>query len=275
MTIGAWISTKTKELEKANIATARLDCLVLLSAEIGRDKSWVLAHPEYELQIEQIEKLSTKITQRAQHMPLAYLRGKCEFYGREFVVNADVLVPRPDSESMVELLKRVASRESRTTVIDVGTGSGCLAITAKLELSNVQVIAIDIDNSCLAIAQKNADKLGAKVHFLQGDLLQPIRDSRLETRGSIVLANLPYIPLGYPINQAATHEPRLALYSGTDGLDHYRDLFASAETLPASPAHIITEALQVQHKDLAAIAMQHGYKLKETDGLAQLFSLIQ
>ncbi len=271
MTVDSWISTALKLLNSTGIETARLDCLVLLSDELGCDKSWVLAHPEHVLQIEQVNKLNTLIARRGLHTPLAYIRGYAEFYGREFKVNEHVLVPRPETESMIELLKRVAKRESRTTVIDVGTGSGCLAITAKLELPNVDVIAIDIDESCLLVAQKNTDKLGAKIRFLQGDLLGPIRDSRLETRDSIVLANLPYVPLDYPINQAATHEPSIALFSGVDGLDHYRQLFSGADALPIPPAYIITEALLEQHGALTHIALQNHYALLQTNGLAQVF----
>lgn len=268
-----WLNEAEHLLTNAGITTARLDCLVLLSDELGCDKSWVLAHHEHVLQIEQLEKLNTKVALRTQHTPLAYLRGKAEFYGREFMVNEYVLVPRPESEGMIELLKRVASRESRTTVIDVGTGSGCLAITAKLELPNVDVIAVDIDETCLVVAQNNAYKLGAEVRFLHGDLLQPIRDSKLETQDVIVLSNLPYVPVNYAINQAAAHEPSLALYGGADGLDHYRQLFKQAQHLTTSPHFIITEALTEQHGPLTAVANGSGYSLVAVDGLAQCFKI--
>lgn len=268
-----WLNEAEHLLTNAGITTARLDCLVLLSDELGCDKSWVLAHHEHVLQIEQFEKLNTKVALRAQHTPLAYLRGKAEFYGREFIVNEHVLVPRPESESMIELLKRVVSRESRATVIDVGTGSGCLAITTKLELPSARVVAIDIDDFCLVLAQKNADKLGAKIEFLLGDILQPIRDSKLEARDSVVLANLPYVPVNYSLNQAAAHEPSLALYGGADGLDHYRQLFKQAQLLTTSPHFIITEALTEQHGPLTAVANGSGYSLVAVDGLAQCFRI--
>lgn len=267
-----WLNEAEHLLTNAGITTARLDCLVLLSDELGCDKSWVLAHHEHVLQIEQLEKLNTKVALRTQHTPLAYLRGKAEFYGREFMVNEYVLVPRPESEGMIELLKRVVSRESRATVIDVGTGSGCLAITTKLELPSARVVAIDIDDFCLVLAQKNADKLGAKIEFLLGDILQPIRDSKLEARDSVVLANLPYVPVNYSLNQAAAHEPKTALFSGADGLDHYRRLFAESEVYSNPPAFIITEALTEQHRALTSIAKSCNYILAATDGLAQVFA---
>ena len=271
ITLGSWLHAAEKHLKNAGIDTARLDCLVLLSDELLCDKSWVLAHPEHILQIEQTEKLDTKIIHRARHTPLAYIRGHAEFYGRDFIVNTDVLVPRSESEDMIDLLKQVMTSDIET-VYDIGTGSGVLAITIKLEFPRVTVIATDIDNTCLGTAQKNALILGADVAFIQGDLLQPIRDSRLETRDSIFLANLPYVPSDYPVNKAATYEPSLALYSGPDGLGHYRTLFTQLTTLTKSPTHVITESLQDQHGALAGIAEHNGYSLALVKGLAQLFA---
>lgn len=271
MTVGAWLRENERVLRDAGVTTARLDTLVLLADELARDKSWLLAHPEHVLQIEQLKKLSTKITQRADHVPLAYLRGHAEFYGREFTVDANVLVPRPESEDMIELLKQAASFESQVAICDIGTGSGCLAITAKLELPGATVIATDIDKSCLNTARENAARLGADVIFLQGDLLQPIRKTKNEKRKTIIVANLPYVPLDYPINQAAAHEPKRALFSGTDGLDHYREFFAQVPTLTVCPACIITESLAEQHAGLVKIAELYNFTLQTTKGLAQLF----
>jgi methylase of polypeptide subunit release factors len=140
------------------------------------------------------------------------------------------------------------------------------------------VTATDIDAKCLLIAQQNARKLGAKVEFVRGDLLEPLRDSiparsagGLETRDSIILANLPYVPAGYPVNKAASHEPASALFSGTDGLDHYRRLFAQAAELPHRPTYIITESLEQQHGELQTLAEAHGYMLAAAVGLAHCF----
>lgn len=272
MTIEAWLQNNTSQLANAQIETARLDCLVLLSDELGQDKSWILAHNEHELQIEQLKRLSTKITQRSIHTPLAYLREKCEFYGREFFVNTHALVPRPESEDIIELLKVDTSRTAAVMIFDIGTGSGNLAVTAKLELSNATVIATDIDNDCLSLAKSNAANLGADIAFIQGDLLEPLSQLGNIKRGVTILANLPYVPLGYPINRAATHEPRLALFSGADGLDHYRRLFTELHALDNPADRVITESLSSQHAALASLAAKHGYKLTSTRGLAQLFA---
>ena len=271
MQIDTWLKESIHTLNQAQIETARLDCLVLLSDEIGKDKSWVLAHPEYELQIEHLNFLSTKITQRAQHTPLAYIRGKSEFYGRDYVVNTDVLVPRPESEDMIDILRQIADYQQPPTIYDIGTGSGALASTAKLELPKSTVFATDIDPACLRVAKNNAERLEAHVTFLQGDLLEPVRKLKVTSLSLIILANLPYVPTNYPVNHAATQEPKHALYSGTDGLDHYRSLFTGLKGLPTPPEYLITESLLDQHEALAKIAKKHSYTPTMSSGLVQLF----
>ena len=270
-TIASWLEQSIATLQHAGIETARLDALVLLSDELGQDKSWCLAYSEHKLQRSQVNNLNTKVAQRAQHTPLAYVRGHTEFYGREFEVTRQVLVPRPESEAMIELLKQAVGRsESGVVICDIGTGSGCLAITAKLELPESDVYASDVDPLCLQTARANATNLHADITFLQGDLLQPYA-LRQTADGLLLLANLPYVPTNYPINQAAAHEPKLALFSGKDGLDEYKQLFAQADTLAQKPLYIITESFLPQHTTLTEIASQAGYKLVAEQNLAQMF----
>lgn len=298
--INDWLRSITLQFEAAGIETARLDALVLLEDATGRDRAWLLAHPEYELDAKIATKLQKLIKRRITHEPLAYIRGKTEFYGREFEVNHDVLVPRPETEDMIDLLHSVVDDRPETIdeelqVVDVGTGSGCLAITAKLEFSAAKVYGTDISNAALKVAQQNAQKLGATVTFYSANLLQPVVTkkklrmtdqppfARLENRNAklVLLCNLPYVPDNYEINQAATHEPKLALFAGADGLDLYRELFAYInQQAPVNtnihnikPSYVLTEALTFQHAELSDIAQKSGYWLEETRGLAQLFRL--
>lgn len=272
MTASDWLKGTTNQLSDAGIESARLDAILLLCDELGVDKTAILAYPERKLQRSELQNLSTKVTQRTQHTPLAYLRGQVEFYGREFSVSHHVLVPRPESEAIIELCRQTAVHTSSATIIDIGTGSGCLAITAKLELPDTTVYATDINKDCLSVARTNAEALHATINLLTGNLLEPLRDSGYDAQGSIILANLPYVPLDYPINAAAKHEPRLALFSGRDGLDHYRTLFSQIHDFAIYPSFVIAEALESQHDTLADIAQEAGYALQETAGLAQLFS---
>ena len=263
MTINSWLKQAQITLETAGITTARLDCLVLLEDVSNHDRSWILAYPDYELQGSEIEILNTKIAQRATHLPLAYLRGKAEFYGREFQVTPHTLVPRPETETLIELLKSL-NLAPGTRLLDVGTGSGAIAITAYLELQGVHVSACDIDPECLEVARSNAAGLDAEVHFFESDLL-----TRTEPQDAVV-ANLPYVPDNFEINLAASHEPRHALFGGPDGLDLYRRMFEQLADAPAR--YVLTESLPPQHETLAAIAKAAGFSLDKTDDFIQLFS---
>lgn len=269
-TISNWLAHTQQQLLAGGIETARLDTLVLLCDELRREKSWVLANPDYILSPHNINTLNKLFAQRTQHVPLAYIRGRAEFYGRDFAVNTNVLVPRPESESTITLLMQYAQKHPLKYIADIGTGSGALAITAKLELPNADVTASDIDADCLQTAQRNAAMLGAAVDFIQSDLLESFPPLRT---GTVLLCNLPYVPDDYPINAAATHEPKLALFSGQDGLYHYRALFEQIRTLPTKPVCIITESLMQQHNALRLLAQTQDYHLADDDGLVQLFVL--
>ncbi len=270
MKVKAWLETSTQKLKKAGIATARLDTLVLLGDTLAADKSYVLAHLDLSLTLAQQKLLSSKLNQRLRHLPLAYVRGKTEFYGRDFLVNKDTLEPRPESETMIELLKSLGLA-AKTLIVDVGTGSGALAITAKLELPKIKVIGTEISKPALTIAQKNAKKLDVDVKFLQGDLLQPLPTSYFQLPTTL-LCNLPYVPDSHTINQAAMQEPKLAIFGGSDGLDLYRQLFDQITERPHKPKFILTESLPPQHQELAKIAQNHGYNLSKTADFIQLFT---
>jgi release factor glutamine methyltransferase len=267
MTIGEWLPETTAVLQAAGIATARLDALVLLEDVTGMDRASLLAHLEQMLTPEQTAELNTFITQRKGHIPLAYIRGQAPFYGRNFYVSPAVLVPRPETEDIItELLEVAHSLPANPCVVDVGTGSGCIGITAKLELPSAQVVLLDIDQSALEVANKNASALGAGVTVRQADLL-----SDLKEKADVVLANLPYVPDDYPINTAATHEPSLALFSGKDGLDDYRTFWKQVGTLPYKPTHIIIEALPEQGEALRALAAAQTYKIAHAGDFVQHF----
>lgn len=272
-----WLAWAADTLKVANISSARLDGLILLEDELQRDRAWILAHPEYQILAGSLKKLNKKLARREGHEPLAYIRGFTEFYGRNFLINKDVLEPRPESETMIELLKELVDSKqltvnNQTVVADIGTGSGALAITAKLELPKAEVIATDIDPKCLVVARKNSKKLNADIKFLQGDLLQPLStlDFKLST---ILLANLPYVPDNWKINQAAAMEPRIAIFGGPDGLDLYRQMFEQIKKLPRRPKYIFTESLPPQHKKLTTIAKNTGYKLQKSQDFIQTFIL--
>jgi release factor glutamine methyltransferase len=273
MRVTDWLKQANQELQTAGIGTARLDSLVLLEDGTGKDRAWLLARPGFELLPAQVIRLRKLLTRRAAHEPLAYIRGKTEFYGREFVLTQAVLEPRPESEAMIGLLKTLDQKgllkpndRQKLKIADVGTGSGALGITAALELSKALVELIDIDPEALKVAKTNVDKFTLNISLIKSDLLEQSSQDY-----DVLLCNLPYVPDSYHINQAATHEPSVAIFGGPDGLDLYRRLFKQVAKLPQQPLYILTEALPPQHASLEQLANKSGYKLKQTDDFVQVF----
>ncbi|HSH17861.1 MAG TPA: peptide chain release factor N(5)-glutamine methyltransferase [Candidatus Saccharimonadales bacterium] len=270
MQIEKWLVQNILTLQDAGIGTARLDALVLLEDLLDTDRAQLLAHPEHELTDAQTAILQEQIKRRARHVPLAYIRGKTEFYGRTFAVNDHVLEPRPETEMMIDLYKYLPGHD-RMRVADIGTGSGALAITVKLDMPDTTLYGIDIDQHCLDLARHNADRLKADITLVKGDFAAPLAD--LETPVDTLLCNLPYVPDNFQINTAATHEPRLAIFGGPDGLDTYRTLFGQLQGLQKSPRYVLTESLPPQHGELAEIAAAHGYGIQKREDFIQVFAL--
>ncbi|HSX34993.1 MAG TPA: HemK/PrmC family methyltransferase [Candidatus Saccharimonadales bacterium] len=272
MTTGEFLSATTATFKQAGIESARLDALILLEDALGQDRAIILAYPEHELTEHAAAQLHTKTMQREQQIPLAYIRGHAPFYGREFTVTEQVLVPRPESESMITLLKQHAP-EDVTNIADIGTGSGCLGITAVLELKQPDSAAphvhlYDTSVGALDVAKQNTERHrlhNASTH--RSDLLESIAEHL-----DIILANLPYVPEHVRLNAAAEHEPAEAIFSGPDGLDHYKRFWTQASTLKHTPQLIITESLPAQHHVNAELARAAGFFQLGRDGFAQAFA---
>lgn len=280
MGISDWLKNSTNLLKDAGVQTARLDCLVLLSDELGHDKAWILAHEDEKLPPNIHRRLDKCVEERSNHIPLAYIRGKSDFYGREFTVNEHTLVPRPETEAMMDMLinETASMRDDEGfTIVDVGTGSGCLIVSAYLEINarrpklKAKFLATDISKAALKIAKKNADKHGANIEFYYGNLLEPVI-SWLVTSGSrlIILANLPYVPNNYELNKSAQKEPGLAIFGGESGLELYEELFMQI-TKNDIPCSVYAEALDKQQKDLESLAIKYNFKETTKVGLAQVF----
>jgi release factor glutamine methyltransferase len=265
MTIGTFLEQSIKQLKGVGIDSARLDCLLLLEDALMQDRAHLLAHLEAEIPTKTGVELNTKIAQRSKHVPLAYIRGHTSFYGRDFLVSPDVLVPRPETESMIDLAKAITLPKN-PVIVDVGTGSGCVGLTLAAEIPESRVWLFDIDKKALAVARQNAKKLGIKATFARQNLL-PAEPRKI----NVLTANLPYVPTDLPINKAAHFEPKIALFSGSDGLDLYRELWQQLADHPAS--HVIIEALPSQHTELQKLAQKAAYQLMKSEGFAQHFSL--
>ncbi|MCA9338881.1 HemK family protein methyltransferase, partial [Candidatus Saccharibacteria bacterium] len=181
-------------------------------------------------------------------------RGYKEFYGRNFTVNNTVLIPRPESEIIIEILKEIVL--DTQTIIDVGTGSGALAITAKLELPQANVFASDISEEALSIAKQNAQKLNANVIFLKSDLLKETNDAY-----SVIVANLPYVDRNWDYSFETKFEPSLALFAKDNGLDLIKKLIAQTQKKLPSGGFLLLEADPRQHQVVLDFAKEHGLSL--------------
>jgi release factor glutamine methyltransferase len=267
MNIGEWLIQSMVSLKEAGVDSPRRDALVLLEDVLQKDRAWVTAHPEHKLQESDLKRVRMLIQDRLHRVPLAYIRSKAWFYGRFFAVNENTLIPRPESENFIDLLKKLQPSK----VIDIGTGSGALIITAKLELPEIDAIATDISSKALSVAQKNAQHYKTDVRFLSGSLLEPFHDMNLTD--AVIIANLPYVPSDVVTSPEITQEPAIALFSGKDGLDHYRQFWQQLARREQKPRHILVESLESQHEAMTKLASDTGYRLEKTDLLIQQFSL--
>lgn len=269
MTINTLIKDACDALKRVS-ETPLLDCEVLLCDVLDTNRAWLRAHSSEPVSSEASARYKSLIKRRQNAEPIAYIRGFAEFYGRNFEVSPSVLIPRPESEMMIELLKELHKDDdlgANYHIADIGSGSGALGITAKLELPHSSVDFYDIDPATLEIAKDNARAHGLQARYYHQDLLADDHGPY-----DIVLANLPYVPLAYPINASAKHEPSIALFAGVDGLDLYRKLFIRFDDIKWEPKEIYTESLAGSHKDLHAIAQRHGYSLIKEKDLIQVFS---
>ncbi len=236
MTITEVLRKGTELLQKSLIDSAPLDAEILLAFVLEVERSALFRDPERALSAEQQEQFTKFVDRRAKHEPVAYLVGHKEFYGRDFVVDQHVLIPRPESELLIEQCKEHMIIHSYRTIADIGTGSGCLAVTLALEFPNVHVIATDISQEALRVARENAERyhVTERVTFLWGNLLEPLKEhSKLD----VIVANLPYVPVKERgANPDLSHEPDLAL----SGMKKTEVLFAEfLDQWSARPDHPI------------------------------------
>ena len=204
---------------------------MLLAYVLETSRAGLLAHPERPLTPAQLDCYQALVRRRASDYPLPYLTGRIEFYGLEFEVTPDVLIPRPETETLVDL----ALAHQPTSVVDVGTGSGCIAVSLAIHLPEAIIYAVDVSPAALAVAQRNATRHGVaeRVRLLTGDVLSPCPGPV-----DLIVSNPPYVPTGERASLPASvrdYEPRLALDGGPDGLAVVRQLLAQAPAVLHRP----------------------------------------
>ncbi len=266
-TVATWLDAATKQIATTlglEEREARLEAQILASRALKVNRAWLIAHDRDTLTPTQADVIEALITRREQGEPVAYILGEKEFYGRMFKVTPDVLIPRPETELLVEAALERLPKDRPARTLDLGTGSGCVAISIALERRDCEVLAVDVSMTTLEIAKENAGRLGASnVRFLVSDWYALLATTNFD----MIISNPPYIAGGdlHLSNGDLRHEPSHALASGPVGLDAISTIVAGA------PARL--------HRD-GWLILEHGYDqasscraLLKQAGLSQIFTL--
>ena len=255
MIISEWLKIATKSLKTANIPSARLDAELILANTLRKNRTYLHAHLDEEIDPRRFDIANARLDLRLDRVPITYILGYKEFYGRRFTVSPSVLIPRPESEDLISLfLELTASEIAEKVLIDVGAGSGCLGITAKLERSNLSVILSDISKPALNIAEKNANALNADVHIQQQSLL----NGQLKPV-DYIFANLPYVDKNWDVSPELQYEPEIALFAEDEGLKLILQLISQAPRCLTPEGLLFIEADPQQHNRIIDEAVKNGF----------------
>jgi release factor glutamine methyltransferase len=238
---------------------ARADAELLLLHVLGKDKAWLMAHLDEELAENKASRYIELLERRYKGEPIQYITGETEFYGLPFRVTRDVLIPRPETEHLVEKVIVLAARFEQPRIVDVGTGSGAIVVSLAHKLPHAQITATDVCPHALAVAMENAKRNGVDLHFLLGDLLTPVAGEMFE----IVVSNPPYVPVTDRATlsvEVRDYEPALALFAGDEGLDVYRRLIPAAFGALTSGGYLALEIGSGQSPAVAELLTRAGFE---------------
>lgn len=252
-----WANKKLRPLACASHNdTPALDAEILLAFVLGKPKEFLYAHSEKKITANQLNQFKKIIARRAKHEPVAYITGHKEFFGLDFFVNKNVLIPRPETELLVEeTLKKIQNTKYKiqnTLIIDVGTGSGCIAVSLAYQLPHAKICATEISSGAIKVARKNIKHHKVTVTLLCGNLLKPIikkiENCKLKIKNLIVTANLPYLTTKqwyYTQPEIKKYEPRLALDGGPDGLKYHKQLLKQIKKIVTGYKLQVTSLIEI------------------------------
>ncbi len=272
MTINDWLEATTNKLSTSGIESARLDSLILLEHVLDVPRESLLAQPEFKLSNDSVVNLKALVNRRASQEPVAYLTGYKEFYGLEFEVNKNVLVPRPETEKMVEYI--LGSAKPKSMILDVGTGSGAIAISLKHNRDDLEVSASEISRPALKIARKNASKHDVFIGFVESNLFENIAKHK---RFDVIAANLPYVSLDkISAHPGLKHEPALALFpDDRRGLSIYELFFREVNNFVNQGGYLIVEHDPTQLEDILKLGKIARFNGESISPFITKFSHIQ
>lgn len=262
---GSLIRESTYRLQAAGIERPQFEAELLVALAFGKSRLAILTHPELEHGEAIARRLEELLRRRESREPMAHLRGSQDFYGREFVVGPQVLIPRPETELLVDCAREKLATNVDATVIDVGTGSACIAISVACELPKVAVIAVDCSADALVVARENAVHLSVsdRVAFVRGWGLDTLRPES----ASMIVANPPYIPTDEIETlqpEVREFEPRMALDGGADGLDVIRKIAADSPRVLRSGGWLAVEVGMGQAEATAGLFKRAGLQNVDT-----------
>ncbi len=271
LSLSAWLREAARELTQSGIDTAQLDAEIILAHTISHPRTWLHAHLDDELDPRHEEIANARIDLRLDKVPVAYIIGHKEFYGRRFGVNPHVLIPRPESEQLIELLDEALKQQSLfpstpTRLVDIGCGSGALGITAKLEHPELDVTLLDLSKPALAQAEKNTLALQADVHITESNLL-----ANYPFTPDIVIANLPYVDEQWERSDETRHEPPEALFATDYGLRLIKRCFDELRNRMRPGGIAIFEADPRQWDNIDTYAKASGFTVGDKRGFAAVF----
>lgn len=258
MRIAWWLRDAAEQLANAGITSALLDAEILLAHTLRKSRTYLHAHGDEDMTLRELEIANARLDLRLDRVPIAYIIGHKEFYGRTFKVTPSVLIPRPESETIITLLNKYYN-EGKTTLIDVGTGSGCLGITAKLEHPTLTVTLADIDRHALTVAEQNANNLHVDVTTLRSDLLTDAPFAY-----DYIIANLPYVDVEWERSPETSHEPELALFADESGAAIIYKFLDQLTPRLNPGGYVFLEADPYQHERIIARAQSNGLAHVET-----------
>ncbi|MGE5592785.1 MAG: peptide chain release factor N(5)-glutamine methyltransferase [Betaproteobacteria bacterium] len=256
VTVRDALRVATTRLADAGIPTPRLDAEVLLAHVLGTRRETLYAHPERRLDAGEYAAYQAALERRLTRLPVAYITGRKEFMSLEFLVDENVLIPRPETETLVEaVIERLRGREGGAAIVaDIGTGSGAIAVSIAWFVRDVSLIAVDISPEALRVARENASRHGVekRIEFLQGDLLLPLEGRGLEGKVFAVVSNPPYLSRRAmaSLPPEVAKEPRVALAGGEQGLDFARAVLEGARKFLSEEGFV---ALEVGHDQAGVV----------------------
>ena len=248
----------------------QLEAELLLCNILKIDRSSLKTHPETQLSPLQRFKFLHAVHKRQKHVPIAYIQGKKHWAGLELIVNQHTLIPRDETEILCEHITQQWTKNFPRTILDIGTGCGAIALYMKKTFPRAAITATDIAPSALRVARKNAKKHHADITFLCSDMLTKVPQGHYD----LLIANLPYVPDDMPVEADLSYEPSRALYSGKDGLDHYRQLSSELEKKDITFQQLWIEFLPQQKDSIAALFSNTETVFYEDAGQEYFFARI-